>query len=276
MSENRLEARFRDLRREGRAAFIPFVTAGDPDMPTTAEIVLELERRGADVIELGVPYSDPIADGPTIQASYTRALGAGADLGALFDTVRRIREQSQVPLLTMVSYSIVHKVGQEQYLRSAAEAGIDGVIVPDLPPEEADELIKWAADVGLCTVLLVAPTTPPERARVIAQKATGFIYYISVTGTTGARDSLPAAVEQHISTIRGFTDKPIAVGFGISTPDQARAVARVADGVIVGSAIVRLIAERASSGRDSILSAVGDFVAGLSEAVKGVSKNTPQ
>ena len=269
---NRVVETFAALRERGGVAFMPFVTAGDPDFDATRALILELEKGGADLIELGIPFSDPIADGPTIQASFTRALAAGARVGDAFAMLRALREESSIPVLTMVSYSIVARVGAEVFMQQAAEAGADGAIIPDLPVEEAWEVIDVARALDLCTVFLAAPTTTPERREQVAQASTGFIYYISVAGTTGVRDHLPENLPQHVEELRGITDTPIAVGFGVSTPEQAAAVARIADGVIVGSAIVRRIAEHAEGERSVLLEHVGRFAATLADAVRSVRK----
>lgn len=268
MSDNRLVARFEALREKNEAAFMPFLTAGDPDCDTTAELIIEADRRGADVIELGIPFSDPIADGPTIQASFTRALGSGASVKKTLQMLRQVRESCSIPIVTMVSFSIVNKIGVREYLQSIADAGADGVIVPDLPVEEGDELIGIAGEMGLCVVFLVAPTTTRLRAEKAAVKSTGFIYYISVAGTTGARASLPEDVAERLKWLKSMTDKPVALGFGVSTPEQAALVARVADGVIVGSAIVKKIAECAGMPRNKIVSDVGEMIGKFVEATK--------
>ena len=260
---NRIDAAFRRARRENRAAFMPFITAGDPDLETTAALIEEMERRGADLVELGIPFSDPIADGPTIQASYVRALAGGVTTGQTFDMLRALRQRSRLAILTMVSFSIVSRIGPADYLARAAGAGVDGVIIPDLPADEGKEIARMTRTAGLHPVFLVAPTTPPERMKEIARLSRGFIYYISVTGTTGARDELPRDIADHISRLKEFTRKPIAVGFGISRPEQVAAVARIADGAIVGSAIIRKIHELADRPRAELVKGVGEFVASL-------------
>ena len=266
---NRLVQTFAQLRRRGETAFMPFLTAGDPDLGTTHDLIVEMARRGADVVELGIPFRDPIADGPTLQASFTRALEGGATVSGALAMLRRLRETCAAPVVTMVSYSIVNRIGTADYVRRVAEAGGDGLIVPDLPVEEAGELIAAARARDLCTVFLVAPTTPPERARRIAEACTGFIYYVSVVGTTGARDRLPDDVAEKVRALQALTDKPVALGFGVGTPEQAAAVGRVADGVIVGSAVVRLVHEMCPAPRPEKVRAVGDFVEALARAAKG-------
>jgi len=263
---NRIDRTFRRARAENRAAFMPFITAGDPDLETTAAIIEELARRGADLVELGIPYSDPVADGPTIQASYVRALDAGFKVVEVFAMVRRLRERCSIPILTMVSFSIVTRIGPENYFKQAADAGVDGVIIPDLPADEGRAIARMAGAAGLHPVFLVAPTTPPERMKQIVRLSRGFIYYISVAGITGARNDLPTDIADHISRLRQRTNKPVAVGFGISRPEHVRAIARIADGAIVGSAIVKRIHALAHLPRPELISQVGDFVASLAEA----------
>ena len=265
---NRIEAAFERARSQNAAAFMPFITAGDPDLATTAAVIEEMARRGADLVEVGVPYSDPVADGPTIQASYVRALASGFKVAQLFDTIKDLRMRCQVPILTMVSFSIVSRMGPANYFLKAASAGVDGVIIPDLPADEGGAVTKLAEAAGLCPVLLLAPTTPDERVQRIVRHSRGFIYYISVTGTTGARRELPPDLADHIARIKALTGTPVAVGFGVSDAAQVASVARVADGVIVGSAIVRKMGEFAGRPRAELVQGVGDFVAQLAEAKK--------
>jgi tryptophan synthase alpha chain len=242
---NRIDACFERRRGEGRTAFIPFLTAGDPDPQTTVALVEACARAGASIVELGFPYSDPVADGPTIQNSYSRTLSRGLRLDDVFDLVRLSRTRTDVPLAGMVSYSLVFRRGLTRFVGEAAQSGLDGLIVPDLPVEEAEPLAKACREADLAAVSLVAPTTTPQRRQRIAEQATGFIYCVSVVGTTGAREGLPEGLIASLADLRRLTDKPLAVGFGISRPEQAAALAPHADGVIVGSAIVRLIAESA-------------------------------
>ena len=265
---NRIDAKFAQLKEAGQKAFIPFITAGDPDLPTTGEIILEFERKGASIIELGIPYSDPIADGPVIQASYTRVLERRIPVKEILEFISGLREKTEVPLVSMVSYTIVYKCGIEGYLGRAKEAGLDGLIVPDLPVDEAAELSSTAEAHNLKTILLCAPSTHPQRRRHIAQVSTGFIYYISVMGITGARDRLPEDVQEHLRELKALTDKPICIGFGVSRPEQVRMLARIADGIIVGSAIVNLIAENSTRPREEIVRITGKFIADLMTGLK--------
>jgi len=267
---NRIDAAFHRARAERRAALMPFLTAGDPDLATTAAIIEAIAQRGADVLELGIPYSDPIADGPTIQASFVRAMNKGVSVRDIFAMVRDVRTRCDLPILTMISVSIVSRIGPEAYCTQAAEAGIDGVIIPDLPVDEAAGIARIAETKGLHPVFLIAPTTPDARMNQIAHRSKGFIYYVSVVGVTGARTELPADLVDHLRRLRELTKKPVAVGFGIATPEQVRTVAAHADGAIVGSAIVRKVHENAGQPREKIASAVGDFVAQLASGTRPV------
>jgi tryptophan synthase alpha chain len=263
---NRIDERFRRLRQVGERALIPYLTAGDPDLATTRKLVLEFEQRGADLIELGVPFSDPLADGVTIQRAAQRALLRGTTLARILETVAEIRSGCQIPLLLMSYANPVFHFGIARFAKQAAAAGVDGLIVPDLPPEEADELVEATASAGLHLVFLIAPTSRPDRIRKIATASRGFVYYVSLRGVTGARSRISDDLGAAIQRIRAETDKPIAVGFGISTPAHVRAVSEVADGVIVGSAIVSLL-ER-ERGRSDAVAAAGDFVASLKHAAR--------
>ena len=257
---------FAQCKAESRRAVSPFVTAGDPDGKSTAAILDSICTAGATCCELGVPYSDPIADGPVIQASYTRALNAGMTLTKMFDIVSSFSKSHSMPLLAMASYSLIYRNGIKTFVKRGQESGLAGFVVPDLPLEESDELDTQCRLAGLALVRLVTPTTPPERAREIARRSTGFLYCVSVAGVTGERTALPENLVERIQWLREESDVPILVGFGISTAEQAREVAAVADGVIVGSAVVRCI-ERAESGK-SMADAAGDFVRELVEACR--------
>lgn len=267
---NRLEQLFARNRAEKRSALAPFLTAGDPDLGTTAALLEALPARGADLIELGIPYSDPIADGPVIAASYTRALGGGkVNLAGILAMVRAWRaKNSTTPVVAMVSYAIVYRRGPEAFLDAAAEAGFDGLIVPDLPVEESEALGGLVRARGLTLTLLATPTTPRERALQIAKASSGFLYYVSVAGITGERRELPPELVENVGWLRGQTSLPIAIGFGISAPDQVRTLAPVADAVIVGSALVRRIHEAAGRPTAEIVEAAGDYVASLAAAVR--------
>jgi tryptophan synthase alpha chain len=260
---------FAELRRQDRKAVAPFVTAGDPDLEATVEVLEALDRAGAALCELGVPYSDPIADGPVIQASYTRALAAGITLEALFAMARKATARVSMPILAMVSYSIIFRRGIDRFVADASAAGLAGFVVPDLPVEESDDLEAACSGAGLALVRLVTPTTPPERAEAIARRSTGFLYCVSVAGVTGARTALPEGLVDRVRWLRTKTDVPILVGFGISSPEQAREVAAVADGVIVGSALVRHLSEAAVAPRSELLEGIESTVRGLVAAVDG-------
>ena len=251
---------------------MPFITAGDPGYAATKEIILECERRGADLVELGVPFSDPIADGPTIQASYTRALAAGATLEKTFDMVTDLRRNCRMPIVSMVSYSIVFKRGPAKYFAAARRAGLDGAIIPDLPIEEGKDTARVAHENGMHLIFLVAPSTPAARRKRIAKLSSGFIYCVSVMGITGARDKLPSDLVQNIQSIKKLTDTPVAVGFGVSRGDQARTVARHADGVIVGSAIIKLIDKNRKKAPPAIAKAVGPFISQLVSGTKAATR----
>ena len=261
-----LEDAFAQCKAESRRAVSPFVTAGDPDGKSTSAILDSICTAGATCCELGVPYSDPIADGPVIQASYTRALHAGMTLTKMFDIVASFSKSHAMPLLAMASYSLIYRIGIKTFVKRGQESGLAGFVVPDLPLEESDELDTQCRLAGLALVRLVTPTTPPERAREIARRSTGFLYCVSVAGVTGERTALPENLVERIQWLREESDVPILVGFGISTAEQAKEVAAVADGVIVGSAVVRCI-ERAESGK-SMADAAGDFVREFVEACR--------
>ena len=240
----RIGDRFARRKAEGRTAFVPFLTAGDPSIDRTVEAAMTLEEAGADVFELGVPFSDPLADGPVIQRSSERALARGVTLGDVLDVVRRIRERSQLPLLLFSYFNPLLQRGLERLAREAAEAGVDGVLVTDLPPEEAGEWIQAARGADLDTVFLASPTSPAERLRRVAEASRGFVYAISRTGVTGERHSLSTEAAPLVERLRALTDVPVALGFGLSTPEHVAEAGKVADGVVVGSALVRFLEEQ--------------------------------
>jgi tryptophan synthase alpha chain len=260
---SRIDQLFAELRRQKRKAFMPFVTAGDPDLDFTAEVIRELDARGCSLCEVGIPYSDPIADGPVIQASYTRALAKKVKLDAIFAMLGKVTKDVKMPLVTMVSYAIIYRHGLARYVADAKAAGVCGAIVPDLLVEESDELaaICKAADFSL--IQLVTPTTPRERAVRIAKASTGFLYYVSVTGITGERTELPPSLVENVGWLRTQTDLPICIGFGISRPEHVKLLSPVADGLIVGSAIVRRVAEAGAKRRAAVIREIGDYAASL-------------
>ncbi|HET6982613.1 MAG TPA: tryptophan synthase subunit alpha [Myxococcaceae bacterium] len=240
---NRLEQTLAAARSAGRRSLIVYLCAGDPDLAATERLVPALAEAGADVIELGVPFSDPLADGPTIQAAAERALRSGTTLAGILDLVERLRRQGcEVPLVLMGYMNPIVRMGVEAFVARSAEAGVDGFIVPDLPLEEAGELADSATPRGLSLVLLAAPTTPPERLKRIGERTRGFLYFVSITGVTGARAALPADLPARLDAVKAASAAPVAVGFGISAPEQARALAEHADAVVVGSALVAEIA----------------------------------
>jgi len=265
---NRVDNKFRELKRLGKKAFIAYITAGDPDINMTKKVVLALEGSGADIIELGIPFSDPLADGPTIQAASHRALLKGANLKSIFALVAGLRKVTEIPLVFMTYYNPVLRYGIDNFIMACRKSGVDGVIVPDLPFEEAGDLIKLSKAHGIATIFLVAPTSTRDRIANIVKKSSGFIYYVSLTGVTGARADLPTEVTSNVSAIKSVTNKPVAVGFGISTPGQARKVAVVADGIIVGSAIVKIIEKNGKNSKE-LLSKISSFSKTLAKAIHG-------
>ena len=244
---------------------MPFFTSGDPDIETTADVIRAAQSAGADLCEIGVPYSDPIADGPVIQASYQRALEKGFRLQQVFDMASQIRNDVTMPLVSMVSYAIIFRVGIEKFVQQAKAAGYAGAIVPDLLVEEADEMSKTCREADFSLIQLVTPTTPRERQVQIAESSSGFLYYVSVTGITGERAELPADLVDNVGWLREQTDLPICIGFGISGPETAAKLAPVADGLIVGSAIVRRVA--AANDRAEANASVSQFVKELRDSI---------
>ena len=266
---SRLDATFAALRARHERALVAYFTAGDPSLALTRKLVVEAARRGADVIELGIPFSDPLADGPVVQRATQRALAAGATLPRVLELVREMRGEVSAPLVFLTYYNPILAFGLKAFCRTSVEAGIDGVIVADLPPEESGPLRSEAMAAGLDLIHLVAPTSTPERMRKIARASEGFVYMVSLTGVTGERTTLAPELTQQLRAFRAITTKPVCVGFGIGTPEQAALVGQLADGVIVGSAIVRLVEQHASS--PELLGRVGDFIAGLKAPLRGGS-----
>ncbi|MGY6530590.1 MAG: tryptophan synthase subunit alpha [Cyanobacterium sp.] len=257
---------FADLKQRGECALIPFITAGDPDLATTERAIALLAENGADMIELGVPYSDPLADGPVIQAAATRALQKGVNLDQVLDLVKRVVTKVSTPIILFTYYNPIFYRGAEQFLSQIAEAGVKGLVVPDLPLEEAENFLQLAEANGVEVTLLVAPTSPMERIKAIALKSQGFIYLVSVTGVTGMRNEIQTRVKDLIAQLNSATDKPIGVGFGISEPSQATQIREWgADGVIVGSAFVKRLANQDP---EDGLRAIGEFCAELKQAIK--------
>jgi tryptophan synthase alpha chain len=261
---SRISDRFARLRERGEKALLPYITAGDPDLATTEALVLELEAAGADIVELGVPFSDPLVDGVEIQRATQRGLESGTNLDRIFETVRSIRRRSEIPILLMTSFNPVFRYGEERAAAAAREAGVDAYLITDMPPEEAAGWKQVAAGQGLDTIFLLAPTSTPERIDCAARLGSGFIYCVSRTGVTGARADLPVGLQELIERIRQGTDLPIAVGFGISTQEQVRQVAQWADGVAVGSAVVAIVGREGRSAPP----AVGQFVRELKQGCR--------
>jgi tryptophan synthase alpha chain len=267
---SRIAQRFAQLKKMNRAAFIPFVTGGDPDMTTSASILAALPSIGADVIEIGIPFSDPMADGPTNQASYLRALRSGATLTKVLELVRKFRKSdASTPIVLMGAYNPIHAFGTARFVRSASEAGVDGLLVVDLPVEEDDVLRVPAAEHGIDIVRLLAPTTDNARLKVVLKGASGYLYYASIAGITGTKTFVEERVHAAVERVKNAAGLPCAVGFGIRTPEQAGSVARFADGVVVGSAIVARIEKSATEGkrREQIVSDVLEFCALLAKSV---------
>lgn len=258
---NRIEKVFKKLKAQNKKAFIPYIMAGDPSLEKTKEIVLMFEECGADIVEIGVPFTDPLADGPTIQRAAERALKNGVTLKKVIALVKDLRQKTKIPLVLMTYYNPVFKYGEERFIAGAKDAGVDGVIIPDLPPDEAGEFIRLAKNAALASIFLLAPTSTGDRIKKVARASTGFIYYVSITGITGAQLLLDGSIEKSINGIRKISDKPVAVGFGVSTPDEAEAVAGISDGVVIGSAIVK-------KAQGSLDKELRDFLLKLREAIK--------
>lgn len=264
---SRIEEKFRRLKEENAKALIAYLTAGDPDLETTREIILAMDRAGVDILEIGVPFSDPTADGPIIQAASHRALEAGATLTGILEMIEAVREVSEIPIVLFGYYNPILSYGNEHFAQRARAAGVDGILVVDLPPEEAEELRRHTDREGIDFISLIAPTTTDERIRTIAHGAGGFLYYISITGVTGTDKPQVADIKRDVERIRTVTDLPVAVGFGISTPEQAREIAPHADGIVIGSAFVRLIGEGADT--NNRVNIVAGYARDIKQAITG-------
>jgi tryptophan synthase alpha chain len=262
----RLESTFDRLHGRGEKALIAYLMAGDPGLPETEQLVLALEQAGADVIELGVPFSDPIADGPVIQQAAERALRNGTSLRQILTSVKTLRGRTQIPIVLMVYYNSIHALGLDAFCKAAGDAGVDGLIVPDMPPDEAGPLKGPAAAAGLRLIFLLPPTSTASRRTYVAKESQGFLYYVSPTGITGARIQNMAEVGKNVEKIKKATRIPVAVGFGVSTPEDAAQVAAMADGVIVGSAIVKQIATHQQ--KPDFVEKVEAFVGSLKTAIR--------
>ncbi|MEW6410500.1 MAG: tryptophan synthase subunit alpha [Nitrospirota bacterium] len=263
---SRIEKRFKELKKDGRKALIPYIMVGDPDLTTTEELVIEIERAGADMIELGVPFNDPLADGPAIQKAGERGLKNKVSLRDVFAIVKRLREKTEIPLIIMTYYNLIFRYGEDAFARDAVGSGIDGVIIPDLPPEEGDNFIKASRLSGLDTIFLTAPTSTEERINKIAKVSRGFIYHVSLTGVTGSRLGTVESIRESVDIVRRYSRLPVAVGFGVSSPEQASVVTEFADGVIVGSAVVRIIENNFSS-PTTLKTEVYRFIASLRKGI---------
>jgi len=265
---NRIVEKFAQLKKAGKKGFVVYIGAGDPNLEATRQLALAFDQAGVDILELGVPFSDPLADGLVNQLAAQRGLKSGTMPPKLLETIAAIRKDSQIPIVLYIYFNLIHKVGLEKFIAAAAKAGVDGLLVLDLPPEESDNYEGLMKKSGLCHIYLVAPTTPEERMALIVKRGAGFIYYISREGVTGMQTSVASNLASQVAKIRAHTNLPIAVGFGISNPEQAKAVATEADGCVVGSAIVNQIAEHGKS--PELVNKVGEFVHSLSVAVKSI------
>jgi tryptophan synthase alpha chain len=265
---NRIVEKFAALKHARKKGFIVYIGAGDPNLDATRELALAFDRDGVDVLELGVPFSDPLADGVVNQLAAQRGLESGATPPKLLKTVFEIRKKSQIPIVLYIYFNLIHKIGLEKFIADAAKAGVDGLLVLDLPPEESDNYESLMKKASLCHIYLVAPTTPEDRMELIVKRGSGFIYYISREGVTGMQTSVASNLASQVAKIRAHTELPIAVGFGISNPAQAEAVASAGDGCVVGSAVVNQIAEHGKS--PELVAKVSAFVKSLADAVKSI------
>ena len=263
---NRIEKRFAELKEAGEKGFVAYIGTGDPDLQATENLAIEFTDAGVDVLELGVPFSDPLADGLVNQLAAQRGLASGTTPAKVLQCVSAIRKRSEVPIVLYIYYNLLHQRGVQDFIQEAAAAGVDGLLALDLPPEEADDYEKFMKDAGLCSIWLVAPTSPEERISAIVKRGSGFIYYISREGVTGMQQSVSESIASRTALIRKYTDLPIAIGFGISNPEQARQVAESGDAIVVGSAIVNQIAEQ-GKGPD-LAPNLGAYVRSLVTAIR--------
>lgn len=263
---NRIVEKFRQLKESGKKGFIVYIGAGDPNLAATTELAMAFDNAGVDIMELGVPFSDPLADGLVNQLAAQRGLESGTTPAKILATVMKIRKSSDIPVVLYIYFNLIHKVGMKNFIAQAALAGVDGLLVLDLPPEESDNYESLMRENGLCNIYLVAPTTPEDRMEFIVRRGAGFIYYVSREGVTGMQTRVAANLASQVAKIRAHTNLPIAVGFGVSNPEQAKLVAQNADAVVVGSAVVNQIAEFGKS--KELVKRVGRFVKSLAEAVK--------
>ena len=262
-----IETRFSELNSHGRKAFIAYITAGDPSIESTIRLVKEFESNGVDIIELGIPFSDPIADGPVNQEAAIRALKNDVNLGQIFDALRTIREESQIPIIFFSYLNSILSYGVEHFVNDAKDSGLNGALILDLPPEEAGDYKRLMDEKDLETIFLVSPITPPERIEIITHYASGFVYYVSQMGVTGERERVSESISSMVNKIRGHTNIPVAVGFGVSTPKQVRDISKYADGIIVGSSIVKRIGEKGTE--PGFEKEIGNYVKTLTAPLKG-------
>jgi tryptophan synthase alpha chain len=263
---NRIVEKFAALKKAGQKGLIVYIGAGDPNLDVTRKLALAFDRAGVDVLELGVPFSDPLADGLVNQLAAQRGLESGTTPPKVLQTVAAIRKDSQIPIVLYIYFNLIHRVGLEQFVQDAAKAGVDGLLVLDLPPEESDNYESLMRKAGLCHIYLVAPTTPEDRIELIVKRGSGFIYYVSREGVTGMQKKISSTLPEMTAKIRAHTKLPIAVGFGISNPEQAKLAAQHADAIVVGSAVVNQIAEH--GGSPELAPRVGAFVNSLARAIK--------
>lgn len=263
---NEIKRKFKELRQKREKAFIAYICAGDPSLSVTKKMVFALQDAGVDLIELGIPFSDPLADGPTIQRASERSLKNRTNLKGIFSLSNSVKNKLDIPIALMGYFNPIYRYGIEKFSKDAKRAGISGVIVPDLPPEEADGFMRSAKKYGLATIFLLAPTSTNERIRLVGNKSQGFIYYVSLTGTTGERKTLPRDIAGGVARIRKFTKKPVCVGFGVSTEKQVRDISRFADGVVVGSAIVSVVERNLRN--KNLIAEVYKFTSKLVRALK--------
>jgi len=265
---NRIVEKFAWLKKVGKKGLVVYIGAGDPNLEATRQLALAFDRAGVDVLELGVPFSDPLADGVVNQLAAQRGLESGATPPKLLKTVSEIRKQSQIPIVFYIYFNLIHRIGMGKFIAAAAQAGVDGLLVLDLPPEESDNYETLMKQAGLCHIYLVAPTTPEDRMELIVKRGSGFIYYISREGVTGMQSQVASNLASQVAKIHAHTQLPVAVGFGVSNPGQAKAVAKEGDACVVGSAIVNQIAEHGKS--PELVAQVGAFVTSLADAVKAI------
>jgi len=265
---NRIETRLAELRRAGKKAFVVYIGAGDPDLAATRQLALAFDQAGVDILELGVPFSDPLADGLVNQLAAQRGLESGTTPPRLLETIAAIRRESQTPIVLYIYFNLIHKVGMERFITDAARAGVDGLLVLDLPPEASENYETLMRQAGLSHIYLIAPTTPEDRMELIVKRGSGFIYYISREGVTGMQSQVATNLSEQVAKIRAHTPLPIVVGFGISDPEQAKIVAQNADGCVVGSAVVNQIAQHGKS--PELVAKVAAFVKSLGDAVKTI------